>query len=161
SERLGPGSEAATTIVEPDGSFTFLNVPDGQYTLIAQAGIMDFNSGNGSGWLATGPGFSQGGLSVGSAGPPGLGFLSRSGKTVPVWGRAPIVVGGQDVTNVVVPLHSTVKLQGHFVVPENAKTPERMLMNAEPANGDPTMGKPFGVVAKGDGSFPFTIEGAM
>ena len=32
SERLGSGSEAATSIVEPDGSFTFLNVPNGQYT---------------------------------------------------------------------------------------------------------------------------------
>ena len=34
-------------------------------------------------------------------------------------------------------------------------------MMAEPANGDPTLGKPTAFVSKGDGSFPFTFEGAI
>jgi hypothetical protein len=163
SERLGSGSEAATSIVEPDGSFTFLNVPNGQYTLLAQAGIMDFSSGNGTGWLATAPGFGRGGLSVGSMpGTPGLSNLARTGIPASVWGRAPIIVGGQNVTNVVVPLHPAAKLQGHLVFPQSTKPiPERMLMMAEPANGDPTLGKPTAFVSKGDGSFPFTFEGAI
>ena len=163
SERLGPGSEAATSIVEPDGAFTFLNVPNGQYTLLAQAGIMDFSSGNGTGWLATAPGFSQGGLSVGSmSGTPGLSNLSRSGRTEPVWGRAPVIVGGQNVTNIVVPLHPVAKLQGHIAFPETTKPiPAALLITAEPANGDPTLGRPIARAAKGDGSFPFTLEGAM
>ena len=46
AERLGFGSEAATTTVDTDGSFVFLNVPAGEYTLMAQASVMDFTTGS-------------------------------------------------------------------------------------------------------------------
>jgi len=43
-ENLGLGSEAATTLVEPDGRFTFLNVPAGTYTLDAPVSVTELSS---------------------------------------------------------------------------------------------------------------------
>jgi len=93
SEQLGAGSEAATTIVERDGSFTFLNVPSGQYTLLAQAVFGELTSGNGEVLLPDAPGVptvvGQGGAGTTL---PGLAYASHTSKTK-LWGRANVVVG--------------------------------------------------------------------
>ena len=57
SEHLGFGSEAATTLVEPDGSFTFLNVPRGNYTLVASSQVAEVRRESGSGRLPAGSGY--------------------------------------------------------------------------------------------------------
>lgn len=41
---IGPRADAATTFVEKDGTFTFLNVPTGDYTLIANRTSVEFAS---------------------------------------------------------------------------------------------------------------------
>lgn len=163
SEQLGFGSEAATTVVEPDGRFVFLNVPEGSYTLLAQASVMDFNSG-GSGRFADAPGFPAGGITVGSMrGAPGLGFLTRSGQAADVWGRVAVDVSGQSRDDVVLPLNRAVTINARIVLAEGATPPVggRFLMQAQPANGDPSMGQPGGAPERDDPTLAFSIGGLL
>ena len=164
NERLGFGSEAATTTVEPDGTFTFLNVPDGNYTILAQAGVMDFFKGSSSNRFADAPGFPGGGVGVGSfTGVPGFSFLTRNGQPSELWGRSSVAVGNRDITDAVVELHPTVTVRGRFVFAEGTRPPEptrELFPQAQPANGDPTLGSLRGTSER-DGSFRFSIPGLL
>jgi hypothetical protein len=163
SERLGFGAEAATTVVARDGTFSFLNVPEGSYALLAQASVMDFTSGNASIRLADAPGFPGGGIAVGSMdGAPGLGFLTRSGQASPYWGRTSVHVGSADLGDVVVPLRPAVKVSGRIVFAEGtAPPPGPLMLTAQPANGDPTLGQPRGSTQRNDPTFEFTIQNLL
>jgi len=162
SERLGFGSEAATTVVEPDGAFTFLNVPSGRYTLLAQASVMDFTSGSASIRFADAPGFPAGGIAVGSTdGAPGLGYLLRSGQPAPVWGRASVSVGTADVADLVVPLRPTVSARGTIVFAEGSETATRALVRAEPADGDPTLAVGSARASVENGVLAFELQGLL
>jgi Carboxypeptidase regulatory-like domain len=162
SERLGFGSEAATTPVAADGSFTFLNVPAGDYTLLAQASVMDFTSGDESIRLPDAPGFPGGGISVGSfPGVPGLGFLARNGRPERFWSRVSVVVGRADITDLQVPLQRAVSVRGHVVPAEGTAKTTRLLMMTEPADGDPTRGRPSAVTTANDPTLSFEINGLI
>jgi hypothetical protein len=162
SERLGFGSEAATTTVDRDGTFTFLNVPEGNYTLLAQASVMDFTTGSTHTRFPDAPGFPGGGIAVGSFnGAPGVGFLARNGQPVPFWGRAALSVGQHDIEGFVLQLQPAVTVRGRVVLEKGTKTESRLLMTAEPVDGDPTLGQPRGATAPNDPLLPFTIEGLL
>ena len=163
SERLGPGSEAATTNSERDGSFTFLNVPEGNYTLIAQATIVEIGSNNSSLRLAEPPGFPAGGISVGSSrGAPGLSYHVRSGQPSPLSGRASVSVGTTDIANLVVPLHPSVKISGRVVFTEGGP-PEKLILGvtALTADGDLSLGQPRGEGVAGEGGMTFEVAGLL
>jgi hypothetical protein len=164
SERLGFGSEAATTLLESDGTFTFLSVPDGAYTLVAQSSVLDFFKGNAAARLADAPGFSRTSAGVGSVdGAPGLTFLNRQGDPAGVWGRANIVVGGRDVRDAAVELRQTVTVRGRFAFAEGTtppSPPRELFPQAQPASGDPSLGWPRGTTER-DGSYRFTISGLL
>jgi hypothetical protein len=162
SERLGFGSEAATTTVDRDGTFTFLNVPDGDYTLLAKSSVMDFTTGSSSVRFPDAPGFPAGGIAVGSYdGAPGLGFLARNGQPVPLWGRIAVTVGQRDIDDLVVPLQPTVTIRGRVVLEPGVKNDGRLMMMAQPADGDPTLGMPSGAVVANDPALSFSIQGVM
>jgi hypothetical protein len=165
SEHLGFGSEVATTVVDQDGTFTFLNVPAGSYTLLAQAHVMDFTSGSAHDRVPDAPGFPGGGISVGSAdGAPGLGYLTRSGEGAQVWGRESVSVGQVDIADLVVNLRRTVSLRGQFAFAEGMETPDpddRLEVRLAPANGDPSLGQFYGRMKRGDPTFQFTAEGLL
>jgi hypothetical protein len=163
SETLGFGSEAATTVIEGDGTFTFLNVPAGRYTLLALPSVVDFTTGNASNRLPDPPGFPGGGVGVGSmSGTPGLSHLSRSGAASPSWGRMPVSVGSA-IDNLVLRMQPMGTMTGRIVfapgmtVPANA----RLDVRVEPANGDPTAGFPRASVQAADGGYTFRVEGLM
>jgi hypothetical protein len=164
SERLGFGSEAATTLIESDGTFTFLNVPDGEYTLLAQSSVMDFFKGSSDGRLADAPGYSRTSAGVGSlAGAPGLSFLTRLGDSADVWGRSTIVVGGHDIADATLELRPAVSIRGRFVFAAGTTPPDPardLCPQAQPANGDPSLGWPRGRTER-DGSYRFTITGLL
>lgn len=164
SERLGFGSEVATTVVEPDGGFTFLNVPEGEYTLLAQGAVMDFTTGNESIRFPDAPGFPGGGISVGSmSSMPGLGYLARQGAASAFWGRTPVSVGAGGATNVVVGMRQTTTVRGRLVFTEGTQPPPAgrvMLMTAQPANGDPSLGQPLGTVTADPGR-AFELRGLL
>lgn len=165
SEVLGFGAEAATTKIESDGTFTFLNVPAGNYTLLAQGPVMDFTSDDQGARLPDAPGFPGGGMTVGSKpGAPDLSYLVRNSQTAPAWGRTPVSVGTSDIADLVVPLHPAAKIHGRIVFAEGATPPAAnrpMLIFAEPANGDPSLGNPNGRTTANDPTYAFTIEGLM
>ena len=164
SERLGFGSEVATTVVEPDGAFTFLNVPEGEYTLLAQGAVMDFTSGNASIRFPDAPGFTGGGISVGSMSSlPTLEDLARQGAASAFWGRTPVSVGAGGATNVVVGMRQTTTVRGRVVFVEGTQLPPAgrvMLMTSQPANGDPSLGQPIGTVT-GDPGRAFELPGLL
>jgi hypothetical protein len=159
SEQLGFGSEAATTVVRRDGSFTFLNVPSGEYTLLAQAVFGALTSGNGESSLPDAPGFSSsvGQAPMGSA-VPGLTYSSHTGN-VRMWGRARVAVGASDVTDLVVPMHPAVTVRGRVVMPASQSW-QRLsaVIGAQPANGDPSLGL-IATFISVSGDTPFSLEG--
>jgi hypothetical protein len=163
SETLGFGSEAATTVIEGDGTFTFFNVPAGPYTLLALPSVMDFTTGNESIRLPDAPGFPGGGISVGSmGGTPGVSYLSRSGASAPSWGRMPVNVGGH-IDNLVLRMQPMGTMTGRIAfvpgmtVPSNA----HLDVSLEPANGDPTAGFPRATAQGADRGYSFTVQGLM
>ncbi len=140
-ESLGVGSEAATTFVDPDGSFTFLNVPPGAYTLVAPASSMAFTVGGGLAMLPAPPGSSGRFVSSGWTATPGLSYVEHDGPTPKVWGRISVSVGESDVRGLVLPLRPTVTVRGRIVMAADAAARNISLpVNAEPANGDAALG---------------------
>jgi hypothetical protein len=163
-ERLGFGAEAATTTVDTDGSFVFLNVPAGQYTLMAQASVMDFTTGDASRRFSDAPGFPAGGISVGSTpAAPGLSYLARSGASASAWARTSVVVGARDISDVVVSMRRTATISGRVVLPEALSLPSTTFLSVsvEPATGDPTLGQGRGAVNMTQPDHPFTIAGLI
>jgi hypothetical protein len=159
SERLGFGSEAATTVVGRDGSFTFLNVPSGEYTLLAQAVFGELTSGNREVSLPAAPGFPAG---VGQAGMgsslPGLSYSSHTGK-IRMWGRASVAVGASNVTDLVVSLHPAITVRGRVVMADSGSGLRlSSVIAAQPANGDPSLGGISAYVPI-NGETPFSLEG--
>ncbi|HEX7779021.1 MAG TPA: carboxypeptidase-like regulatory domain-containing protein, partial [Vicinamibacterales bacterium] len=163
-EELGLGSEAATTIVSPDGSFVFLNVAAGSYVIDVMRGLSEFLERPGAGTASettrqafppnppgsTGSGWSS---SAVPSGPNGLVYMTRSSFTAgrfenarAMTGRASVVVAGQDVLDVTVQLRGAASLYGRVIVDEDPRLksapPASLPFRAEPANGDPRLGLP-------------------
>lgn len=163
SEQLGFGAEAATTEIESNGAFTFLNVPAGEYTLMAQGTVMDFYATDQDGRLPDAPGFPAGGISVGSKpSAPSLNYLVRAGQAETAWGRMAISVGGSNIDGLVFPMHAAGKIRGRVTFADGVKVPTSpFLLFAQPANGDPSLGNPSTRTAQGDSTFSFELSGLL
>lgn len=165
SEPLGFGAEAATTPLAADGTFTFLNVPAGDYTLLAQAGVVDLTTGSAHIRLADAPGYPGEGTSVGSGnGTPGLDTLTRSGKPSAFWARIPVSVGNRPITNLALPLRRSAVISGRVVF--DAGTPaltgtHGMRITAEPASGDTSLGELVGEMPANDPDHSFSVGGLL
>ena len=163
SETLGFGAEAATTVIDADGTFTFLNVPAGSYTLLALPSTVDFTIGDESVRLPVPPGFPGGGIGVGSmSGMPGVSYLSRSGARSPSWGRMTVNVAGA-TDDLVLRMQPMGTMTGRVVLSPGTTAPDRphISVSLDPANGDPTAGFPRTFAQPGDGGHSFTLEGLM
>jgi len=164
SESLGVGSEAATTMIDADGRFTFLNVPSGAYTVVAQAGVADLTTADATVRVPDPPGFPGGPAGIGTyESAPGIQYLQRYGAPSEYWGRASVTVGEADVGGVVLALHPTVSVRGRAVFAEGTAPPPAarpLVVNAFAANGDPTLGTPFGMTET-DGTFRFSVSGLL
>ena len=164
-ESLGFGSEAATTLVERDGRFTFLNVPSGRYTLLAQASVIEFTTTSGFPRVPEAPGFPGGGAGVGALpGVPGLTYLARLGSPSTFWSRMSLDVGLADLDDVVVALRRTATVRGRIDFAEGTRRPPpdtRIEFNLEPASGDPTFGQFMVHTDRSDPTLAFTADGLM
>ena len=167
SERLGFGSEAATTIVDPNGRFTFLNVPAGSYTIVAQPTVMDFRFDSSDRRLPEPAGFRSSGISVGSRpGAPDLSYLSTTAQSGGgMWGRQPVSTSGRDIDDFVFSLRAAVKIRGRVVFDGDTRRPnarEHLMVRLEPANGDPALGMNYSHIADGDNArTPSMSDGLM
>lgn len=159
SEQFGAGSEAATTVVERNGTFTFLNVPAGEYTLLAQTTFGEFTQGTGEFQIPDAPGLTAGtGQALSGYARQGMAMASRTGK-VGMWGRVSVVVGGSNITDVVVPLKPPVTVRGQIVMASGGSGLRLgTVLGAQPANGDPSLGH-IGMFISINGPTPFTLEG--
>ncbi len=150
-EDLGAGSEAATAPVAGDGSFTFLNVPSGAYTLVASRSQFEFQFRPApltttSVSMPVAPGAGIGGFSSGAllSGPAGTSVNNTRTSPGPAFvGRQPVSVGTTDVTNVIVQMHGALSLHGKVVYEDYAgPAPGRVSVGLEPANGRPALAMP-------------------
>jgi hypothetical protein len=199
SEAMGLGHEAAITSAGPDGRFTFLNVPDGAYTVLANHSA--------AGYVYTPPGAAIEPLvaitgAVGSSvyvptGPHATSFHVSSKNRSAYYGRVAVAVSAGHVTSLTIPLQRGGTIRGRVVTDDslgvrgatpvpvvseglsiNRDGPEvsalfeltrlqgvladqvNVIVRAEPANGDPTLGLPEGR-ASGAGGAEFIIEGIL
>jgi hypothetical protein len=163
AEHLGFGAEAATTLVEADGTFTFLNVPAGTYTLVASPGVAEVTGGSSAGRLPRTVGYGPAqGLSISYPAAPGVNYMwwqAQAGSSV--WGRLPVGVGAADVTGLDLALHAATSVRGRVVFddPEQPDPNQRFMVGLEPANADPLLGAPNAWTTAGDTSHAFAIGG--
>ncbi len=149
TEDLGDGSETATALVRPDGTFTLLNVPAGTYTIDARRSVAQFQFSN----LASptkalprpaGTPSGNAGFALVEAAPQGTRIATRvtGGVDGGYAGRARVSVTNQDLTNVVVPLQRGVRMTGRFVWDGERSPTGPPLVMAEPARGQASLGYP-------------------
>lgn len=162
TEHLGFGSEVATTLVEGDGSFTFLNVPAGDYTLMAAPDVAESSGGGGysDGRLPRPAGYGsvRGLSSVYGSGQPNVVWW-RSEAGAGAWGRMPVSVGAGDVTGLDLALRPSVSVRGRLVFDDPEPPGSRFPILFEPANGDPWMGVPNAYTAQDDETYGFEVGG--
>lgn len=166
NEGLGVGAETATGLSTGNGAFTLLNVPPGNYILMASRSTMNFSLGDTAASTATipqAPGYRSSSSGTGTiSGSLRYSYANAAGSREYA-ARMPLVVGDQMLNDVVLTMNRTVTMTGRIVpaapVPGAPDRPlPRLPIRVEPANGDPSLGIPTGQVAE-DGTF--RIEGLM
>jgi hypothetical protein len=153
-----PGADTDTTRVGQDGTFTFRDIPPGQYRLMARGAVRDPNAeaAAGRGGRGGGPG--------GQGGPGGFG--GRGGGILQVlWGSADVTINGQDVNGVAITMQEGMTISGRIqfdgggVPPADLTTVRINLMprGAQQQNMD------FGPTPQPtiDASGHFTIKGVL
>jgi hypothetical protein len=175
-EDCGLGCEVATTLARPDGRFTFLNVPEGNYLLVASRSIAGYEFGElvmsappQALGLPMPPGFElkRGFRTVGGAAPliglPRFTWASGPGNTDWI-GRVAVIVGERNVDGFEVPLQRGVALNGRIVwaASPQGRPPSRGMLSifAEAAHGEPYLGMPTTQVLNG-AETTFRIDGLL
>lgn len=168
SELMGAGHEAAVALVGRGGAFTFLNVPDGRYTILAGPATTSYSfSPSGSpfadamqfGSLLMSDGLSM--RSVTSA-PRGTSLLTFATAAKGQAGRSGVEVSGADLNGVVVRLGG-VSLSGRVVIDRSVEAGRKAYFDvlAEPAGGDVSPSEARGRVEMNDPTLSFTIDGLV
>jgi hypothetical protein len=150
SEDLGDGSEAATSFVAPDGSFMFVNVPAGAYTIEANATVAQLQVASadpGTEALPLPPIPDGGGYGSNSTGvassPAGTSIVSRTtGGDAQYWGRTRVTVGGQDITGLTVAMQRAARVSGRVVWEGERPQVQFLVASLEPAKGGASLGSP-------------------
>ena len=140
ADALAPASEQATALTGPDGSFVMPNVAAGSYVLDVRTSISEITAGATSALPST-PGlvgdssFSFVSSITGFELSGGIRHRRLPGRDG--WSaRRPIVVGGDDLSGVVLPLERGVTISGH-VVSDDGAVVSAASVTLEPASGDP------------------------
>ncbi len=152
-ENLGLGSEMATALVKPDGTFTFLNVPAGSYVIDAPNSVSELAATPfviGDDRLPSPAGREGLGSQSGDAALlPGVRHVRSTfrGVNAPYSGRMPVTVAGADISGLSLRLRSHVSMSGRIVIePDPArpdlKPPARFPIRLDSATGEAHLGFP-------------------
>ena len=169
TEGLGRGSEQATALVGKEGTFTFLNVPAGVYTLIASRSAAEYVTSAGLGFarLPETPGVTFTGMSssaVFSAPPGTMTIRMMTAGEQRYQGRQTVTVSSRDVNDVIVPTRSGVTISGRIVMESGeafAAQTRPMPVTAQPASGDLSLGQPRSMPDPDDPPDFFGIQGVL
>lgn len=165
AEAFGAGSEQSTALVAPDGTFTMVNVPAGNYVLrasrttaevqITPVGFSQFLPGT-PGLVRANPGAIS--FSLGE-----IGYSVRathSAGAVGWSGQVRLAVASDDVAGVVVRLEPGATITGRMIREDGTPLPRYSYVTAHPADGDPARATAISdseVGQRADGRF--TIRG--
>lgn len=173
SESLALGAEAAFTQTDAQGTFTLLKVPAGEYTLIASRAVAEYARSGGSISSDIMP---RSAMMINSmtqgqvTGANGVWYSMRATAGTAVSGRTLVSVGDRDLTELVVPLTSGIKVSGHFLWDGQPTPPESLRLeptvHLEPADGDLSTSVRNRRTARPEGqAFPspvlFNVEGVL
>jgi hypothetical protein len=170
-EELGLGSEAGTTLVAPDGSFVFANVPAGNYTIDAPALVNQYLIGNMpifyTPQVPRPPGITTRGTIGGPvrAALPQLQFSTTTLGIKAYWARTPVSVGARDASNAVVTLRPTITVRGRLVADVDPAQPraegQPRFVELETATGNAAHGIARSVYSRDVSAGEFAIEGIV
>ena len=126
-EGLSDGAEAGTVLIGADRTFTFFNVPAGDYVIDAPGTSLEltYTGGVEGRLLPQSPGLRWGGFQSGSleSGPPGTGYMRKSGsRSDGFWTRTEVSVGEADIKNLVVTMTPSFVLKGWLVYEGTTRT---------------------------------------
>ena len=154
-----PGTSTNTTRAQQDGKFRFVDIPPGQYRVMARANIRAVDPN------AQAAGRAAGGGRAGFPGGPGGGG-GRGGPgqiTQVLWGSADLSVTGEDVTNVTVSLQPGMTLSGRVSFEGQSALPPtdltRVRINITPRGVQPGLDLGGLPPAEVDASGLFKIKG--
>jgi hypothetical protein len=170
-EGLGFSGETASTVVPPDGHFTFVGVPAGRYTIVASRRVATYTYYDAGVPIAVRapaprpPGFV---MSSGESGdvplaPPGTRAVTHLAHGDQGYsGTTPVVVDRDDVTGIVVVLRRGVTLSGR-VIWDAPSPPEFASIIGQPLTAEPATGSltstGTGRSSPGDPGGAFAITG--
>lgn len=184
-EQTGLGADVAMASVNADGTFTFLNVPAGTYTLDAPVTFNELTMRSGPGSSGAFLGSFRGNTSLPSppqsptgsrwsqetGASPGVNLTVSSyggpgGNRVPgLTGRTPVTVGATDASGVVLRLSGGATVRGRLVVETDPAKPappaqQRFTVFLDPASGHANLGQPSTAVSPAN-SADFELPGVQ
>lgn len=146
-EGLANGAEAATALAGAGGRFAFLNVPAGDYVIDAPGSTFELTydaSGPGVA-LPQAPGLRLSGSQSGTlaSGPPGSGYVRRSGQRGDgYWAHTALTVGASDINGLTVTLTPSITLRAWITYEGTPRPSTQPTFSAEPADANPQLGLP-------------------
>jgi hypothetical protein len=168
SEGLGLGGETATAAIGADGTFVFLNVPPGAYTILAARGIAAYTRDPMSSLAMPVPPGARF-ASMGSAAVPGVpggaSFVTRTMAGEVFFGRTSIQVADADVTGIEIAMNRGASMSGTIVLEgdSDGRAMPPSGLSAEPAGGEAALGRPTTLLraSPDNPTRPFRIDGLM
>lgn len=170
NELGGAGSETGLTQADATGAFTFLNIPRGEYTIIAGRSFASYSTQSTvSQRMMRPPGGDPFAATISNwpvAGLEGVVLNMRTAAGPDAYGRLSISVGEKDITGLTLALTPTVSVSGHYLWDGSPTPPANLrlapIVRIEPVGGDVSAlprGSRSQEITRGTGDAPlsFTI----
>jgi len=125
NETVNDGLDAAATITDNSGAFTFVGVPPGDYMLtITRAPRPQVDATDDDRFTVQAQGVAIAPRVAPAAGAPPPPVLADA----TLWARVPLTVGERDLNDIVVPLHTGARMTGRVVFEGSIEPPDRSIV---------------------------------